>query len=391
MSDDVIVVGGGIVGASIAYHLRSADRPVRLFERDDLGGHTTMASAGQVTHHQARPDRRTYARRQLASEWFRANDADGAFGFQRLGTIHAARDADELASLVSAAETLASFGATTAVHPDGLSAYGIDSAVSCGGVELPDDGPLDQEAVVSYMLAAASREGVAVDAGVEVTDVEVSHGRVTGVQTTAGTYDATTVINAAGPWAPRLNAMADVSAPLRHTAGPMAVVEVPGFERELPLTLLPDGYYLRRSAVHDEGVLVGSFATDYDEADQLGSEILDTGSVADGSDPDSTRHRDPGDAFIAAVPDVVTRSLSDAGEPAVVEQWLGHRTVTPDGRPIVDRSPVDGFVLACGMSGYGVTLGPAIGKLMATWLVDGDRPALLDDLGLGRFDQETAP
>lgn len=370
MTDDpIVVIGAGIVGASLAYHLRTGSRPVRVLEKGRPGRGTTGASAGQFTHHQGHPDRDEYRRRQLAWEWYRDRIRRDDLRFDRVGTYHVGAtpaDADELRR---AATTLRSFGAAAEYRPfEAGPVAGVPPDRFTGGLWLPDDGVLDPFEVVEHSLAAARGAGVTVETGVPVTGVTTEDGSVTGVRTDDGPRPSTTVVNAAGPWATHVNDLAGVSVPLRHTRGPMVELET-DLDRAVPLTLLPDGFYVRHSPALDGGLLVGRFDTDYERADRL--------EPAKQTVPDGT--------FRSAARRMVESLFPDIVVISVREQYLGLRTVTPDGIPIVDQSPISGFFLACGLSGYGVTLAPGIGDLLAEWLGSGNRPALLDSLARDRF------
>lgn len=370
MTDDaIVIVGGGIVGASIAFHLRTADRPIILIEKNEPGGGTTGTTAGQFTHHQTTPDADEYERRRVAWQWYEKHIEDGHLSFDQVGTLHTAGSEREAAVLEQSADAIRSFGGNAEfVLDEMLGEFGIDTEMLHGGLYFPEDGVLDAQAVVEYLLGAAARAGVSVETGVAVTDVSAEGGSVTGISTTEGDRPATTVVNAAGPWAPRLNEQVGISVPLRQTKGPLAVFTA-DIERTLPLTLFPEGYYVRRSGTHDDGLLVGSFATDYAAGTTL--------------DPDESLSVD--ESFRSTARQVVGTFLPETSIGDIVGESVGLRTVTPDGRPIVDRTPVDGFVLACGMSGYGITLAPAVGKLLADWFRTGRRPTLLEALSRTRF------
>ncbi len=362
----IIVVGGGVIGTSIAYFLRDADRPITLLEKTTLGSGTTAASIAQFIHHQEEPTREEYARRRQAREWYESRIDSGALSFEQVGTLHLAREgssedvaelADAHAELGVAAEELGS---------DALEGFGLDPDRLAGGVLLPDDGYLDPDEVVEYWAEAARDAGVSIETGVAVTDVHTRAGAVSSVETTAGDYEAATVINAAGPWAPEVDAMVGVSVPLRHTAGPVAVFSTER-EQTLPLTFFESGIYLRSHGA--KRILAGQFATDYEDGD--------------GFDPD--RPPDVEDSFYREVSETVDQYAPGLSGLERRDEWLGLRTVTPDGRPVVGETSVDGYLLAAGMSGYGVTLAPMVGECVATWLTRGEKPDHIASLGPSRF------
>lgn len=362
----VIVVGGGIVGTSIAYHLASGERPVVLLERDRLGSGTTGSSIAQFVAHLGPSDSGEHERRRLARDWYDARIADGQLSFEEIGTLRISRTEREFERL----KRLKSHGTDVrarSLRPQELAAYGIDPDRVSGGLLTPTDGVLDPGQIVQYMAERARDAGVRIETGTEVTDVRTEDGSVSGVQTNGGTIEGSVVVNAAGPWAPELNDAVGVSAPLRHTEGPIVVLETDRSD-PLPLTFLEGGIYLRGEGASK--VLAGKFASDYEGATR--------------HDPDHARPVTQ--SFHLEVADVLERYFPSYGDGKLINEWNGLRTVTPDGRPIVDEAAVDGYVLAAGPSGYGVTLAPAIGRLVAEWFETGGKPALLESLSLGRFE-----
>jgi len=363
----VIVVGGGVVGTSVAYFLRDADRSVYLLEKDDVGSGTTAASIAQFIHHQERPTHEEYARRKRAWEWYGPRVESGALSFEQVGTLHLAAGDDGRGGLDGLANAHAAFGLDVDVFDSGdLAPLGLDPGRLRSGFLLPGDGYLDPRELVGHWADAAREAGVSVETGVEVTDVRTRHGAVTGVETTAGEYDAGTVVNAAGPWVRELDGMAGVSVPLRHTGGPVVVLEVDR-SRSLPLTFFGNEVYLRSDG---EGrVLAGKFATDYNSAEQV--------------DPDGTFG--VSGSFYEEVAETVERYAPGFEGYEWGEEWFGLRTVTPDGHPVVGRTSIDGYVVATGMSGYGVTLAPTVGQGVASLIETGKQPPSVAPLGPGRF------
>ena len=136
----------------------------------------------------------------------------------------------------------------------------------------------------------------------------------------------------------------------------------------LPFVFFEEGLYFREEGVSQ--VFAGKLATEYGESERVNpSRAL--------SIPESMYDQ----------VDTTTRTyLKRLLDFDVTNEWNGLRLVTPDGRCIVDETRVDGYMLACGMSGYGVTLAPAVGELLAEWLTTGRKPEPLEPLALGRFD-----
>lgn len=366
-TEQIVIVGGGIVGLSIAYALRHSDRPVTLLEKNALGSGTTGASIAQFIRHQSQPTRAETERRRRSWEWYEPRIAEDTFSFERCGTLHVAANQAEWNQLKRLETAHANIGIVTEIFDSpALERFGLDKSAVKGGFFLPDDGVLDPTEIVQHCATEAREAGVSIKTGTEVTDIKTSGGSVETVRTTEQPYSAATVINAAGPWAYELNELAGITAPLRHTTGPILVLQT---ERDipLPLTFFEDEIYLRREA--DCQLLAGKFATDYEDAERV--------------DPDSAWSID--ESFYVRVAEIVERYLPSTDDYRVQNDWLGIRTVTPDGYPIVGKTSVEGYYLAVGMSGHGITLAPMVGEAVAKLVESGETPDEIVPLANTRF------
>jgi sarcosine oxidase subunit beta len=157
---------------------------------------------------------------------------------------------------------------------------------------------------------------------------------------------ASGVVNAAGPWAASIDAMVGVSLPLRHNVGPILVLDHDA-NLELPFVEFEDGSYVRGEGRRQ--VFAGRYGVGYDDAERL----------------DPAAARSPGEAFRLAVGDRLGTSLPGLADARVATDWVGVRTITPDGDPFVGETEVEGYYAATGMSGLGVTLAPAVGEHLA--------------------------
>lgn len=368
--EPVVVVGGGIVGTSIAYHLRD-EVAVTLIEKSTLGSGTTAASIAQFIEYQDAPSAEEAARRRRSWSFYDQLIADGIVGFDRVGTLQAATSDEDLASLESIATDLDRVDVTaTVVTPAEMSQYGIDPETVQGGLLLPNDGVLDPTELVQFFAREARASGVTVETGTAVTDVHVEEGQVAGVATTEGTYEAGTVVNAAGPWAPHVDEMVGLSTSIRHTYGPILVLESAA-EVTTPLTFFDGGYYVRQEG--DRQLFAGSFTTAYEGATRI--------------DPDESHAAAAGEQFRLDVADLLATHMPSYAPLDVTNSWVGVRTVTPDGHPLVGPTGVDGYVHATGMSGHGITLAPVVGELLASRLTTGETPTLMRELLPTRFDE----
>ncbi|WP_435348643.1 NAD(P)/FAD-dependent oxidoreductase [Haloarchaeobius sp. HRN-SO-5] len=345
--DPVVVVGGGIIGASLAYHLRDQPRPVVLYERDTLGSGTSGDSVALFVWHQSTPDRSSHELRARSWEQYEPLVEDGTLSFEQIGTLDVARTDDEVESLRELTGTLADFGTEASfLEPDALATHGIDPDAVSGAMATPDDGYLDPSEIIQHYVREATAAGVTVETKTAVTDICTSDGSVTGVETEAGTRPAHAVVNAAGPWVPTVNDMVGVSLPVRHNRGPVVVLQKDD-SFSLPFVQFGDGLYFRGEGRNQ--AFAGNFGVDYADAEVL----------------DPMAGRSIGHEFYLEIDARIEAAIPRLDGVELVNEWVGVRTLTPDGAPIVGETDVDDFFVAAGMNGLGVTLAPAVGAFLA--------------------------
>lgn len=352
---DSIVIGGGIVGASCALHLATAGRDVLLVERDAPASKASGRAAGILTTYRAEP-------------FGAAPSRYGRAFFAELATTHDLSDHREpfyrLAHTEEGADRLAAVAAESGLEPERLSpadlraqypdlnAETVTAALSFGtGVHL------DPHQATVAMLEEAKAAGATVRANESVTGIEAGAESLA-VETTADRYPAEAVVIAAGAWSPRVASMVGVELPLRPRTSQIAVLE-PAERVDLPILSCPDlGVYARPEG--PEGVLVGGGADTLVE------------------DPD-VFSTDAREAFLREVADVagaLAPALSDAG---LANHWAGRCSLTPEHRPLIGRTDVDGVFVCAGFNGEGLSMSPFAGQLLADLVVG--RPPTFDPTG----------
>ena len=364
----IAIVGGGIVGTSVAYHLRDSSIEVALFERGELGAATTAASMALFHRQDLAPTAYDARLRDLAWETYEPLIEDGTLTFTRIGSLYVAESETTHERLDDVAETLTGLNVPARVLDSSeLERFGLRPDAAPGALYTPDEGYFDASEVVEHFAAGAREGGARIETNTAVTDVRVGDG--VAVETADAVHEVDAVVNAAGPWAPEIDDWVGATHPLRHTRGPIVSLEA-GPDRPEPFTLFERGAYLRSAG--ETRVHVGHLARGYDGAARL--------------DPDAIEGVDA--SFREEVRDLkrVVPALDDARP---VEEWVGLRTVTPDGRPLVGRAD-DGYFHASGMSGLGVTLAPAVGRLLADLLETGTPGTLLEPRAPSRFGAESS-
>jgi sarcosine oxidase, subunit beta len=359
------IIGGGIVGTAIAARLGPTDHNVVLFECGEIGAETTAASAGLLVRSAIEPDPFDLRFRDRSHGAYRNLFDEHGLEAPRRGILRVAETpafAERLersAAMLSEHAVEASF-----LAPDELSGYGIEPAGFAGALHTAGDRVCEPAAVARAFADRARDAGVDVRTGVAVRSVDTRNGRVVAVETPDGRVEADRVVNAAGPWAPEPNDSVGVSLPLRHTRGPMLALECPEPPTG-PTAIFESKRYVRPT---ETGAWIGAYRTDYAE-----------GARHDLRDRALTpTFRDSAKALETVVP-----ALEGA---TAVDEWVGFRTVTPDGRPIVGETDLGGYLVACGLTGQGITLAPAVAEVVADLLEGTLEPEYRARLSPARFE-----
>lgn len=359
---DVVVIGGGVIGTSIAFHLAILGvRDVVVLERRFLGAGGTGRSVGIVR--QLYPTRETSAMvvRSLAVLRDFGPVVGGNSGYVRCGVLIAVSGAmrGRLEETVARHRDLGV--RADVLEPADVAA--IEPRLDLDGIGAvlheQDSGYGDPVGVAAGYANGARRHGARIEQGVEVAGIETAAGRrVTGVRTADGRLFSTpVVVNAAGLWAPAIAAMAGHGLPIVVGRHPVLIIErPPAFGAPHPVYLdLARGTYLRPET---GGLTLTGSLTDDEAAhpmspDELGSDLgLDAAAEA---------------------LERVSRVMPALAEARYRSGYAGAFDITPDWMPILDESPVAGLWIAAGMSGHGFKLAPAVGEMMAA-LITGVRP-----------------
>src|SRR6266849_593313 len=358
----VVIIGGGVVGCSIAYNLaRRGQRDVVVHERETVGSGTTSKAAGGI---RAQFSTETEIRFSLESLRVLQNFTEEFGvdpGFKQIGYLFLVSDEKALRGFETRIALQRRLGVDVRVITPKdaqaiVPALHVDDLIAA--VWGPQDG-LAGPAEVTQGFAKRARElGAGIVEGVEVTAIDVAGGKVHGVRTTQGEIASPVVINAAGPTAARVGRLAGVTLAVfprrRHIFFTEPFPELPG---PVPLTTdRASGFYFRK------------------EMEQL---LLSPGDVEDVGE-DLVAHVDWG--RVEETVEQALHRLPIVEKAGVAGGWAGLRPLTPDDHAIIGWAPgIDGLFLAVGFGGHGFQHSPATGRYVAEWLLDG-KPSL--DLSL---------
>jgi glycine cleavage system aminomethyltransferase T/glycine/D-amino acid oxidase-like deaminating enzyme len=356
----IVVIGGGITGASVAYHLaRAGCRDVLLLEKGELTSGSTCQAAGLVT--QFNPSPAMMRLRRYSIELYRALGV-----FETVGSLRIAAGPESLKELQRGLSRARGIGLDAELI-GAEEARRLMPAASAdnlyGAVWMPGDGYLDPHGA-TYALAGAARDlGVEIRTHTRVTGIELGPGRqVRAVLTDAGPVECEIVVNAAGMWAPQVSAMVGVftpSIPVDHQH--IALKAVPGHELPRDMPCFRDTDNLVYGKAESGGVLFGGY------------EANAPSRWADGVPWEHGGRALPADEerFAPLMAGAVRRFpfLADAGVAGLV---CHPDAMTPDANPLLGPMPgVPGFWLAAGLSLNGFGGAGGIGKAIAEWVSAG--------------------
>ncbi len=355
-SYEAIIIGAGVMGASLAFHL--AERGIKpvILERKVTASGATGHSSGLIRMHYdlAAESALTFVSyTNYFGNW--RERVGGECGFINTGFLQIAKREHENklrgnvanqqriginTSVISSAEVKKLFPDLVTEHFD-FAAY------------EPDSGYADATLTTNSFLESAKRNGASLIQNCEVTAIRTTGGKVSGVCTTQGDFDAPIIINAAGPWAKQVASLAGVDVPIETWTHDVAFLHRPPSLGKIPAVIddvvncyfRPEGSSLILAAGEDESL---------------------RGEAPDAED------QTPTPAFLDKLIDSMVRRIPKIEESGLHSIHVGRDGITPDQRAIYSAAGPDGFYLACGLSGTGFKTSPAAGASLVELILDGE-------------------
>lgn len=374
----VVIVGGGISGCNMAYHLAKLGwRDIVLVERQQLSSGTTWHSAGNVTrlvtglnmmrHH------------AYAGELYSRLEAETgqAVGWRQCGRVILARTEARLAEL----RRLKTTGRALGIDIHEITPKEAERKIpvmqakdALGAIWCPTDGRVNPTDLLMALIKSARQAGTRVFENTRVTGFRAKGGRVTGVVTDKGEITTEIVVNCAGLWGRQIGAMAGVTVPLYADEHFYILTKpIPGVAPDMPTFRDPDGLIYGREDVG--GLLVGCF--------DMNAKALPLERIPD--DFSFSLLNEDWDQFEPYMETAIKRI--PVLETAEVRMLLnGPESFTPDGNPIVGEAPgLRGFFVMAGMNSAGVTSSASTARALAEWIAEGHPTQDLTDLDIRRF------
>ncbi len=368
---DVVIIGGGVMGASTAFHLTQAGMEnVLLLERDEgFGLGATGRCAGGVRYQFGTEINVKLSIESLGMiERFKEDTGQDPY-YRPCGYLFVLTKEADLRTFQANMSMQRRLGVQTEWLNDEdirsrLPTMKFDDAL--GGTIHAKDGLADPNSLVMGYIQSARRLGAITLTDIEVVGIECQAGRIHSVQTNQGSIGTPIIVDAAGPWAGQIGSMAGVDIPITPIRRQMiTTTPLPDLPRDFPFVIdFAQSLYFHREG---EGILTGMSNPDEKPGfDQNIDEAWELVAM---------------EAAIERLP-----MLENAGR---VAGWAGLYDVTPDAHPIFGATEVEGFYIVGGFSGHGFMHGPISGKLMAEIILDGaSRTVDVSTLDLARFSED---
>jgi 4-methylaminobutanoate oxidase (formaldehyde-forming) len=377
----VVIIGGGIFGASVAYHLAKAGcTDVVLVDKGELTSGTTFHSVGLVSQFRTSPSLMKVMNYTIKLFNNLKEEVGDALGWHTVGSLRLASSKERLRGLQREVSKARAIGINAEIVSPSEAreiAPFISDQGLYGAVWVPDDGHIDPSSITYELARQAKSLGVEVNTRVRVTDIGVSPaGQVTKVVTDHGEIRTECVVNAAGEWAPRIGAMVGVNipmVPLMHQYLTTKPIQGHVLPRNTPVVRDPDRLFYCREDVG--AFLIGAFETNPKAWSIQGVPWSFTQELLSAE----------WELFEPVMAMAIDR-IPILAEAEVVELINGPDAFTPDGHYALGPIPgLKGFFVAAGGSINGIAGAGGVGKLLAEWILEGSTSIDTHEMNVRRF------
>jgi len=371
MSDrQLAVVGGGIMGASAAYHLTErTNATVTVFEKGSLASETTFKSAAgfRIIGPSAEMEMKRYGL-GLYNEFY--NDVAANGGYNLIGRLQLASTEEKVSELRSLADRtpFAEYLSANRLKKECFLPELNFDAVE-GGLYFPNAGRFLPHELALEFVSRARVNGAEFRENTKVKDIYLEGNSVVGLETSKGEEPVDTVVCAAGPWNNQVAGMVGIDLPLRQTLAPvLKLVPETELAHTLPNVLLQEtGFYT--VGLRDGSVLISQGRNYEDGEDRIPPEVDDEVS----------------EEFERAAFSFAAELLPAAAKANIEDQWVGLKSRTPDEMPIIGATGVNGFYMAA-FHVQGIQMAPAAGDIIARQIMNSDPTEHYEEVSITRFD-----
>ena len=376
----VVIIGGGIVGCSVAYYLTKLGwNDVVVLDRKTVAGGTTWHAAGLVT--QLRATRTMIDINRVGVQLYSTLHEETGIptGFRATGSLTVTTTDDRMDEL----KRILSLGRCYGIEIHEISAENAGTMWPLmrtedlkGGIYIPDDGQAIPASAALSVARGAEMGGARIVENVQVTGVNRKDGAVTGVSTDRGDIECEVVVCAAGMWSRQLGLSAGVDIPLHGAEHMWLVTNKMGIPEDIASLRDPDEQiYFRRDAEEQGAILMGGFET---TAKPWGDDAIPDDYHFGLLEPDWEHFKVFWENAVHRVP-----AMGDAG---INRFCVSAESFTPDNRYLMGESPdLKNFYLATGLNSTGIAAAPGVGKAVAEWIVAGEPAMDLWEVDIRRF------
>lgn len=377
------IIGGGISGTALGYHLSLYDNAeVVLFEKNTIGCGSTAKSAGTVCLFDDSLNNRYWDVRLYGFESYLKMEAEekGSAGFDKTGTLVVATDEEVERTIKTGIALTHAAGYSGEYITDKARIReilpAIDTENILGAGYTKDDGYFDGTMISNTYAKKMQKNGAQVNINTKITEILVKDGVAYGLKTSAGDeHHFDYVVDCTGPWSRYTGNLAGMDVPIWHTKAEAFFLSPPGKKLDyiFPILKYPAFYALR--AGDNIFICKSHLSMDLDNPMHAGQWDPDKIPPMGGTD----------DYFIEFLFEQLDMRVPGLVESGLVSSWLSYRAEPRDFLPILGETPVKGYILATGYGGNGIIEAPAASRDLAKLIMRGESTPLLEDWAFKRL------
>jgi len=377
---DVVIIGGGIAGISAAYNIAEKSKgkvSVAVLEKKNIAEGATAKSVGAVYYQHDLEIEYKLTIKTIGLVKELDKEPENGINFCKNGLIYTAYTEEEVRDLKEKVKFNQSLGVEVRLlTPEEL--HDLLPDISFNELTIasydPEGGYIDQHMLTSTLARKAKELGVKILEDTKVTGIKVRNNRIESVSTEKGIIDTDFIVNASGPWANIIFKMVDLNYPLQRVPGQIyALKPEKKINYKVPLTIDKHSRFYFRE---ETGNIILTGQSD---------RFYKSGRKDVNPDDYYGYIKKPDNDFQEFICESLEKRFPMLLEADLMSSWVGLRTVTPDGLPIIGETEVEHFICSVGFSGGGIMLSPAVGELIADYIVNGNKSGELEALSIKRF------
>ncbi len=364
---DVVIIGGGVNGCSLAYQLAKRDLKVVLCEKSFLcSGSTGRCGAGIRQQWSTRENAELAINSVKIFEKLE-KELGQEIGLRQGGYLIIVHDEEDMKQAKKNVDMQKSIGLDVSILTSDeilniVPILDINGMQAVGATFCPTDGHVDPFKTTYAYAQAAIANGAKLHKFTEVLSIKKNNGKIKSVQTSNGEIKTDVVINAAGAWSKQIAEMVDIKLPNKPFRKEILVTERVKPIFDSMVISFKDGIYFSQQ---EEGQILGGIPIPHEKPGYLTVPTFD---------------------FLHHMSETLARYAPSLKYVNVIRQWAGYYDVTPDARPVIGEvEGIKGFIQCNGFSGHGFMLSPMVTKILTEYIVDGKKPQILENLNLNRF------